>query len=99
LQTVNGIDVVLNNGNNFGATFCLRSNLPIIPLALDNNTKQCFWNTAFGLFIDSFGDINTIKKYLASSKYKSIIVSKRAPSLAPTSIPRLSQVDSSYDAR
>jgi hypothetical protein len=60
LQTVNGIHVVLDNGNNFGATFCPRSNLPMIPLALDKNTKQCFWNTTFGFSIDSFGDINTV---------------------------------------
>jgi hypothetical protein len=64
LQTVNGIDVVLDDGNNFGATFCPHSNLPVIPLALDNNTKQCFWNMAFGFSIDSFGDINTVKNTL-----------------------------------
>jgi hypothetical protein len=46
LQTVNGINVILDNGNNFGATLCPHSNLPMIPFALDNNTKQCFWNTA-----------------------------------------------------
>ena len=62
MQTVNGIGVVLDNGNNFGATFCPRSNLPMIPLALDNNTKQCFW--AFGFSVDSFDDINTIKNIL-----------------------------------
>ncbi len=64
LQTVNGIDVVLDNDNNFGATFCPHSNLLMIPLALYNNTKQCFWNTAFGFSVDSFGDINTIKNIL-----------------------------------
>jgi hypothetical protein len=64
LQTVNGINIVLDNGNNFGATFCPHSNLPMISLALDNNAKQCFWNTAFGFSVDSFGDINTIQNIL-----------------------------------
>jgi hypothetical protein len=64
LQIINGIDVVLDNGNNFGATFCPCSNLPMIPLALDNNTEQCFWNMAFDSSVDSFGDINTIKNIL-----------------------------------
>jgi hypothetical protein len=64
LQTVNGINIVLDNGNNFGATFCSHSNLLMIPLALDDNTTQCFWNTAFDFLVDSFGDINTIKYIL-----------------------------------
>ena len=99
LQTVNSINVVLDNGNNFGATFCPRSNLPMIPLALDNNTKQCFWNTAFSFSIDSFGDINTVKNILHQANTNLSSSQKRVPPLAPTSIPCLSQVDSSYDAR
>jgi hypothetical protein len=64
LQTVNCINVVLDNNNNFAATFCPHSNLLMIPLALDNNTKQCFWNKAFGFLVDSFGDINNVKNIL-----------------------------------
>jgi hypothetical protein len=99
LQTVNGINIVLDNGNNLGATFCPRSNLPMLPLALDNNTKQCFWNTAFSFSIDSFGDINTVKNILHQANTNLSSSQKRVPPLAPTSIPCLSQVDSSYDAR
>jgi hypothetical protein len=42
LQTANGINIFLDNGNNFCAQFCLESNLPMIPLAVENEMKYCF---------------------------------------------------------
>jgi hypothetical protein len=64
IQTVQGIDIILNNGLNLNAKFCPRSNLPLIPLSLKNNRKYCFWNDTFGFEADSFQEINTIKKIL-----------------------------------
>jgi hypothetical protein len=48
LQTANAINVILDNGNYFSAQFCPQSNLPMIPLALGNKRKHCFWNKALG---------------------------------------------------
>jgi hypothetical protein len=99
LQTVNSIGIVFDNGNNFGATFCPRSNLPMIPLALDSNTKESFWNMAYLVFpliilvTSILSEISCIKQIQIYHRLK------KGPSLAPTSIPRLSQEDSSYDAR
>jgi hypothetical protein len=67
LQTANRIDVVFDNGNNFRAQFCPQSNHPMIPLALGNERKHCFWNKAFGFLVDSFCDINALKSILHQS--------------------------------
>jgi hypothetical protein len=64
IQTVQGIDIILDNGFNVNAKFCPRSNLPLIPLSLKNNHKYCFWNDAFGFEAKSFQEINTIKTIL-----------------------------------
>jgi hypothetical protein len=48
LQTVQGINIILDNGFNLNAKFCPQSNLPLIPLSPKNNCKYCFWNNAFG---------------------------------------------------
>ncbi len=47
IQTVQGIDIILDNGFNVYAKFCPQSNLPLIPLSLKNNRKYCFWNNFF----------------------------------------------------
>jgi hypothetical protein len=44
IQTVQGIDIILKNGSNVYGKFCPRSNLPLIPLSLENEHKYCFWN-------------------------------------------------------
>jgi hypothetical protein len=64
LQTVDKVINALENGISLCAQFCLQSNLPMIPLGLENNSKSCFWNNAFGFSVYSFCDINTIKAIL-----------------------------------
>jgi hypothetical protein len=64
LQTANEINVVLNNGNNICAQFCLQSNLPMIPLTIENGRKHYFWNKAFDFSVDSFCNINALKSIL-----------------------------------
>jgi hypothetical protein len=64
IQTVQGINIILDNGSNVYAKFCPRSNLPLIPLSLENERKYCVWNNAFGFGADSFQEINTIKTIL-----------------------------------
>jgi hypothetical protein len=64
IQTVQGIDFILDNGFNKKAKFFPQSNLPLIPLSLKNNHKYCFWNNAFGFEAKSFQEINTIKTIL-----------------------------------
>ncbi len=64
IQTVQGIDIILDNGSNVYAKFCPKSNLLLIPLSLENEHKNCFWNNAFGFGADSFQEINTIKTIL-----------------------------------
>ncbi len=64
LQTVNKINIALENGINLCAQFCPQSNLPMIPLGLENNSKSCFWNEAFGFSVDNFHEINAIKSLL-----------------------------------
>ncbi len=59
-QAVHGITVSLANGIKLSATFCPCSNLPIIPLAHEASSKQCFWTQAFGFLADSFQDLNLI---------------------------------------
>ncbi len=39
-------------------------NLPMIPLGLENNSKSCFWNEAFGFSVESFHEINAVKSLL-----------------------------------
>jgi hypothetical protein len=64
IQTVQGIDIILDNSFNVNAKFCPQNNLPLIPLSLKNNRKYCFWNNAFGFGAESFQEINTIKTIL-----------------------------------
>jgi hypothetical protein len=64
IQTVQGIDIILDNGFNVNAKFCPQINLPLIPLSLKNNRKYCFWNNAFGFEAESFQEINTMKTIL-----------------------------------
>jgi hypothetical protein len=64
LQTVNKIDIALENWINLCAQFCLRSNRPMILLGLENNSKSCFWNEAFGFSVDNFYKINAVKSLL-----------------------------------
>jgi hypothetical protein len=45
IQTVQGINITLNNGFNVNAKFCPHSNLPLIPLSLKNNRKNGFRTT------------------------------------------------------
>ncbi len=54
IQTVQGIDIILDNGFKVNAKFCPRSNLPLIPLSLENNRKYCFWNDALSFEAKSF---------------------------------------------
>jgi hypothetical protein len=42
LQTVNKIKIALENGINLCTQFCPQSNLPMIPLGLENNSKSYF---------------------------------------------------------
>ena len=63
-QTVHGVQVSLDNGIKLSAAFCPRSNLPIIPLAHEASSKQCFWTKAFGFSADSFQDLNLIRNVL-----------------------------------
>jgi hypothetical protein len=53
-QTVHGVKVSLDNGINLSAAFCPHSNLPIIPLACETSSKQCFWTQAFGFWLIVF---------------------------------------------
>jgi hypothetical protein len=62
IQTVQGIDIILDNGFNVNAKFCPQSDLPLIPLSLKNNRKYWFWNDAFGFEAESFQEINTNKQ-------------------------------------
>jgi hypothetical protein len=64
LQTVDKINIALENGINLCAQFCPQSNLPMIPLGLENNSKSCFWNEAFGFSVKNFHDINAVKSLL-----------------------------------
>ncbi len=64
IQTVQGIDIILDNGFNINVKFCPRSNLLLIPFSLKNNRKCCFRNNAFGFEAESFQEINTIKTIL-----------------------------------
>jgi hypothetical protein len=39
----------------------------MIPLALENEMKYCFWKKAFGFSVDSVCDINALKSILHQS--------------------------------
>ncbi len=54
LQTVDKINIALENGISLCAQFCPQSSLPMIPLGLENNSKSCFWNNAFGFSFTVF---------------------------------------------
>jgi hypothetical protein len=64
IQTVQGINIILDNGFNVNAKFFPQSNLPPIPLSLENDRKYCFWNDAFGFGAECFQEINNIKTIL-----------------------------------
>jgi hypothetical protein len=64
LQTVDKINIALENGINLCTQFCPQSNLPMIPLGLENNSKSYFWNEAFGFSVENFHEINAVKSLL-----------------------------------
>jgi hypothetical protein len=64
LQTVDKINIALENRINLCTQFCPQSNLPMIPLGLENNSNSCFWNEAFGFSVENFHEINAIKSLL-----------------------------------
>ncbi len=64
LQTNKGIDITLDNGINFFAHYCPHSNLPLIPLAIPKEERNCFWSTTFGFSASNFKRINAIKSTL-----------------------------------
>ena len=59
-QTIRGIDINLDNGIKMNSVFCPRSNLPLLPLAIAESSKQCFWTQAFSYSAASFQDLNLI---------------------------------------
>ncbi len=83
LQTIEGIDIILENGIDLCAPqYGPCSNLPIIPLALVHNTKYCFWSDAFGYLANGYNVINAIKSvmncnntYLSSSQMEFLCIS------------------------
>ena len=99
IQTVQGINIILDNGFNVNAKFCPQSNLPLIPLSLKNNRKYCFWNNAFGFEAESFQEINTIKTILHQNNVNLSASQKRAPPVASTIVTCLSKLGSNFDAR
>jgi hypothetical protein len=76
LQTVDKINIALENGISFCAQFCPQSNLPMIPLGLENNSKSCFWNNAFGFSAYSFCNINANKAILHQSNTNLLVSQK-----------------------
>ena len=60
----NKIKFSLDNGYQFSAKFCSRSNLPLIPLA--QNQQRNFWNEAFGYTVNNISKINELRSILAS---------------------------------
>ena len=60
--TGTGIDFALSDGNKFSASYCPRSNLPLIPLALW--ASQNFWNEAFGYTVTDMQTIHGVKSLL-----------------------------------
>jgi hypothetical protein len=76
LQTVNKIDIALENGINLCAQFCPQSNLPMIPLGLENNSKSSFWNETFGFSVDNFHEINAVKSLLHQANTNLLVSQK-----------------------
>jgi hypothetical protein len=64
IQTVQGIEIILDNGLNISTSLCPQSNIPLIPIALEHDRKYCFWQNAFGFMANTFGQINAIKSIL-----------------------------------
>jgi len=72
LQTVGGSAVMKENkikfnldiGHQFSARFCSRSNLPLIPLA--QNQQKNFWNEAFGYTANNIRKVNELRSVLAN---------------------------------
>jgi hypothetical protein len=60
--TGTGINFALSDGNKFSASYCPRSNLPLIPLALQ--ASQNFWNEAFGYTVANIETIRGVKSLL-----------------------------------
>jgi hypothetical protein len=62
LQTKKGVELMLDNGVNLFAQYCLHSNLPLLPLADPSEDIRCFWwSKAFGFTTSEFREINAIK--------------------------------------
>ena len=60
----NKIKFSLDNGHQFSAKFCSQSNLPLIPLA--QNQQRNFWNKAFGYTVNNISTVNELRSILAS---------------------------------
>jgi hypothetical protein len=67
LQTRHGVEFNLDNGVILFAHHCLRSNLPLLPLANINQAVCCFWSNAFGFTSSEFKEIIAIKSLLLTT--------------------------------
>ena len=64
LQTMNGVDISLDNGIRVLAAYCPQSNLPVIPL-MNRKETFCFWSSAFGFNMSNIDEINKIRPTLS----------------------------------
>ncbi len=61
LQTTTNIKITLDDGIKLCATFCPRSNLPILPLTTKiQGNKNKFWDNAFGYTLSNVSDTRSI---------------------------------------
>ncbi len=67
IQTRNGVELYLDNGVNLFAPHCLRSNLPLLPLANTNHNVRCVWSQAFEFNSNEIAAINDIKSSLLTA--------------------------------
>jgi hypothetical protein len=59
-QTTTNIEITLDNGIELCATFCPRSNLPILSLTTKIQGKNKFWDNAFGYTLSNVSDTRSI---------------------------------------
>jgi hypothetical protein len=60
LQTTTNIEITLDNGIELCATFCPRSNLPILSLTTKFQEKNKFWDNAFGYTLSNVSNMHSI---------------------------------------
>ncbi len=60
LQTTMNIEITLDNGIELCATFCPRSNLPILSLTTKIQGKNKFWDNALGYTLSNVSDTHSI---------------------------------------